>query len=105
MRDFGGECIICRSWDGPTALELAKTAPDCQDCVKVLEMAEARVLQRKQELVALDLDEPRPVPRECGAGLMQQCRLTYHMLNECDLRPTGCDNCGGTLPLRLLTTA
>ena len=24
------------------------------------------------------------------------------MLNECDLRPTGCDNCGGTLPLRYL---
>ena len=82
-----------------TALELAKTAPDCQDCVKVLEMAEARVLQRKQELVALDLGQaPVQCPRECGAGLMQQCRLTYHMLNECDLRPTGCDNCGGTLP-------
>ena len=45
-----------------TALSWLKTAADCDDCVKVLEMAEARVLQRKQELVALDLGQ---APVQC----------------------------------------
>ena len=96
MRDFEENVSYVDPGTDLTALELAKTAPDCDDCVKVLEMAEARVLQRKQELVALDLGQaPAQCPRECGVGLMRQRRLTYHMLNECDLRPTGCDNCGG----------
>ena len=71
------------------ALELAD-GPGLDDCV--LEMAETKSLTRKQELVALDLGQA-PV-QCCACGGPQQQWLTYHMLNECDLGPTGCDNCG-----------
>jgi len=103
MRDFEENVTYLDPGTDMTALELAKSAPNNARCVQVLETAEKRVLQRRQELVALDLGQaPCACPRDCGSGLMRQNTLQYHLLNTCDLRPTGCDNCGGTLPLRYL---
>ncbi|KAH8068085.1 hypothetical protein JL721_7035 [Aureococcus anophagefferens] len=71
--------------------------------VNVLRTAEARIEQRQNELVQGDLKQaPKVCPRNCGAGMLKACDLTSHMLNDCELRPAGCDNCGGTLPKRFL---
>lgn len=73
------------------------------DAVAVLKTAELRCQARLAELEEERAKmETVACPRDCGSTHIERDSLTSHLLNDCDLRPAGCDFCGATLPLREL---
>ena len=86
---------------GLTARELCVKRDAHGDASAVLEAAEDRCEQRRAELFAEDARKaPIECPRQCGGVPFPRESLSGHLLNDCELRPAGCDLCGSTLPLR-----
>ncbi|KAJ8613385.1 hypothetical protein CTAYLR_002318 [Chrysophaeum taylorii] len=106
--------LVTRNWLLEFEKALKHTDPKTKLCARelaasmgndaalaVLTTAELRCEARSAELEQEEsLKEEVACPRGCGDARVRRDAMTSHLLNDCDLRPAGCDYCGATLPLR-----
>ncbi|KAJ1455793.1 hypothetical protein M885DRAFT_497423 [Pelagophyceae sp. CCMP2097] len=103
MRQFTKSLFYTDPWSGLRASALARSRGH-EDAFRVLDAAESRCQAREAELSLRAAQVARVFcPRKCqpeeAKNAMPLDSLTAHMLNDCALRPAGCDLCGSTLPL------